>query len=88
MGRKSRLKRERRKTRDMRSPAPIGSTWIDQEGLHAVLPGAAPSSEMMEEMTKQYQKSIRQSPIWDELVRRFGRKKAEELLKECKAELR
>ena len=88
MGRKSRRKRERREAGNIEPPAPIGSTWLDQEGIHAILPGAAPSPEMLEEATRSYQRAIRQSPMWDEMVRKFGKKKAEELLKRCKAELR
>ncbi len=38
-------------------------------------------------MTKDYQEKIRQSPMWDEMVKEYGHKKAEELLKQCKAEL-
>ena len=89
MGKKSRLKRERKKKEGSKEPpTPIGSTWLDQEGVHAILPGTAPSPEVLEEMTQQYQQSIRQSPMWDEMVRQFGEEKAEELLRECKAELK
>ena len=88
MGRKSRQKRERRQTESMGSTAPIGSTWLDQEGMHAVLPGSAPSPAMLEQMTEQYQQAIRQSPMWDEMVRQFGEKRAKELLEQCTAKLK
>ncbi len=87
MGRKSRLKRQRRQARLEKTPAVVTS-WIDDDGVHAVVPGKAPSPEMLEKMTRQYQKSIRDSPMWDQMVDQFGKKKAEELLKKCKAELR
>lgn len=45
-------------------------------------------AEMLEEMTKQYQENIRNSPLWDIMVKQFGAEKAEALLKECRAELR
>ena len=88
MGRESRRKRERREARGMESTAAMASTWLDREGVHVVAPGTAPSPEGLEEMTRQYQQAIRQSPMWDEMVRQFGKKKAEELLQECKAELK
>ena len=49
--------------------------------------GEPPSQEELEQMTKDYQEKIRQSPMWDEMVKKYGLKKAEELLKQCKAEL-
>ena len=55
-------------------------------GRPKALAGQAP--EKLEEMTKQYQENLRNSPRWGEMVRKFGRAKAEELLKECRVELR
>jgi hypothetical protein len=37
-------------------------------------------------MLKEYQNQVRSSPLWDEMVNEFGKEKAEELLKEFKAE--
>jgi len=37
-------------------------------------------------MTKEYQKRIKNSPMWEEMVQKFGKEKAEKLLKERKAE--
>ena len=87
MGRKSRLKRERREARLEKAPAVVAS-WIDDDGVHAVVPGKEPSPEKLEEMTRQYQNTIRESPMWDQMVQQFGKKEAEELLKKCRAELR
>jgi len=47
-----------------------------------------PSPEKLAEMTKSYQQNIRNSALFDEWVCQFGVKKAEEMLKECRAELR
>ena len=38
--------------------------------------------------TKNFQKQIRNSEIWDQMVAEFGEKRAEEILRECKAEIR
>jgi hypothetical protein len=63
-------------------------SWAEDDGIHFINQGPAPSPERLAEMTKEYQKRIRNSPLWDEMVNKFGKEKAEEMLKECKAELR
>ena len=86
-------KKKRRVKRDKALPQqpPIisdGVSWQAKDGFHTLLPGSPPTPEKLEEMTKQYQENIRNSPMWGEMVRKFGRAKAEELLKGCKVELR
>jgi hypothetical protein len=39
-------------------------------------------------MTRRYQQEIRNSPLWDEMVREFGEKEAERLLKKFRVEIR
>lgn len=58
-------------------------SWADNDGIHFVAPGTSPSSEQSETMTKEYQNQIHNSALWNEMVRKFGKKKAEELLKQC-----
>ena len=41
-----------------------------------------------ERMTKNFQKELRNSEIWDQMVAEYGEKRAEEILKECKAEVK
>ena len=41
-----------------------------------------------EVLTRNFQKQIRNSTFWPMMVAEFGEKKAEELLKQCKGELR
>jgi len=41
-----------------------------------------------EVLTRNFQKEIRNSAIWPQMVAQFGDKKAEELLKQCKGELK
>ena len=60
----------------------------DNDGIHFAAPGSPPSPERLEKMTKEYQKQIRNSPLWDEMVQKYGKEKAEKLLKEFKAEVR
>lgn len=60
MGRRERARRERKRN--------LGSagipTWLEGNGLHALLPADA-SHATLEEMTKRYQENIRRSPLWD-----------------------
>ena len=63
-------------------------SWADNDGIHFAGPGSPPSAEQLKKMTKQYQKQIRNSPLWDEMVQKYGKKEAEKLLKEFKAEVR
>jgi len=44
--------------------------------------------QFSEKLTINFQKELRNSPLWDEMVAEFGEKRAEELLKECKGELK
>ncbi|MBM4307412.1 MAG: hypothetical protein FJ123_11840, partial [Deltaproteobacteria bacterium] len=45
-------------------------------------------SEISDRLTKNFQRELRNSELWDEMVAEFGEKRAEELLRECKAEVR
>ncbi len=60
------------------------SSWIDRDGFHVVAPGLPPTQEQLEQMAKAYQKQIRTSPLWKEMVQEFGKEKAEELLQQCR----
>jgi hypothetical protein len=85
MGKKARIKRERLQ----KMAAALPPLWKDAEGIHAMLPfPAAPPPGTADLLTANFQRQIRRSPMWQQLVDRFGEKKAEELLKECKAEIR
>jgi len=46
--------------------------------------GKKPTPEQVEIMTQKFQQDIRNSPVWDEMVEKYGKKKAEEYLKEFK----
>jgi len=39
-------------------------------------------------LTRNFQKQIRESAIWPQMVAQFGEQQAEELLKQCKGELK
>lgn len=41
-----------------------------------------------EVLTRNFQNEIRNSEMWPKMIEEFGEKKAEELLKECKGEIR
>ncbi len=72
----------------MQQPLDQSFSWTDNDGINFAAPGSPPSPERLEKMTKEYQKQIRNSPLWDEMVQKYGKEKAEKLLKEFKAEVR
>lgn len=41
-----------------------------------------------ERMTENFQKEIRNSEVWDQMVAEFGEEKVEKILKGCKAEVK
>lgn len=51
-------------------------------GLHAIIPDGPPAD--IEALERSYRENIRNSPIFDEMVKKFGKERAEELLKEFK----
>jgi len=44
--------------------------------------------EFSKRLTVNFQKQVRNSKIWDQMVAQFGEERAEELLREMKAEVR
>jgi len=80
-------KKRKLKRRDPRSRART-IPWLGSNGLHAILPGNAPSPETLDEMTRVYQQNIRESPLWEEMVREFGEEEAERILREFRVEVR
>ncbi|MDY0222873.1 MAG: SEC-C metal-binding domain-containing protein [Desulfobacterium sp.] len=63
-------------------------SWTENDGIHFVAPGSPPAPEQLEKMTKEYQKRVRNSPLWDKMVKKYGKEKAAKLLTEFKAESR
>jgi hypothetical protein len=61
---------------------------LEGDGLHVLLPGTPPSPETLDEMTGNYQQKIRESPLWDDMVRELGEEEAERILKEFRVEVR
>jgi len=80
-------KKRKLKMRDRQSKAQAAS-WLGGDGLHASVPGSAPSPEMLDDMTRRYQQKIRKSPLWDEMVREFGAEEAERILAKFRVEIR
>ncbi len=83
-GKKSRLKKYRREA----SPGDAVLTWPSEEGIQALVPGEPPSASELAALSAAYQQRIRESPLWEAMIKEFGEQKAAELLKECKAKLR
>ena len=98
MGRRSRLKRQRRRqAAAQQADTPLDEAWpteaeaiagTDHDGLHSLVPGDAPTPQQLDEMSRVYQQKIRQSPLWQQMLDEFGPAEAERLLKQFRAELR
>ena len=58
--------------------------WADDDGIHAIVPATATAREMEDAATAEFQRNIRKSPMWDDMVKEYGEQKAEELLKKCR----
>jgi uncharacterized protein YaaW (UPF0174 family) len=41
-----------------------------------------------DKLTENFQKELRNSEIWDQMVAEFGEEKAEQILRECKADVK
>jgi len=90
MGKKKRQRSKRRKQRKRnRVTATLlpdsGLTWMDEGGVHALLPGEQPPPKFLELLTESFQKELRNSPMWDQMVEQFGEQEAEKLIKQCQA---
>jgi hypothetical protein len=63
--------------------------WKDAQGIHTVLPfPGVPPPGTAELRTANFQRQLRNSPMWQQMADQFGEQKAEELLRQCKAEIR
>lgn len=45
-------------------------------------------SDFSQRLTENIQKELRGTELWDQMVEEFGEKRAEEILRECKAEIK
>lgn len=62
-------------------------TWSDGENTRIILKGEKPTQDELDKLTREYQKQIKASPFWDDMVKQYGEEKAEEILSTFKAEL-
>lgn len=92
MAKKKKQAKNKRKRQQHKNPAapplPSSMSWMDKEGLHALLPGEPPSEEVMAVFNENFRKELRNSPMWDEMVEKFGAEEAEKLLMQVKVELK
>jgi len=93
MAKKKKRGKNKRKRPQHKSTAPMKlppeMSWMDNnDGLHALLPGEAPSAEAMTALRDNFRKELRKSPLWDEMVEKFGATEAEKLLEQVKVALK
>ncbi len=83
-------KKRKKRSRHASGPAnipPATFTWMDEDGLHALIPGEPPPEEFFQLWSENFQKELRNSPLWQEMVAQFGQEEAEKLLKQCQVKL-
>lgn len=85
---KSRRSRKHRKRNPKENHPVVGVSWEEEGGLHAVLAGGSAIEVFLAAFNKKFQEELRHSPLWDEMVEKFGEEEALNLLKECRMELR
>jgi hypothetical protein len=54
--------------------------------FHFLLGGVQPSDEFHQLLTDEFQRRLRESTFFDDMVRQFGQEEAENFLKQCKVE--
>jgi hypothetical protein len=45
-------------------------------------------SDFSQRLTENFQRELRESELWDQIVDEFGQERAEKILRECKAEIK
>jgi hypothetical protein len=71
----------------IKSDITFAQSWMENDGMHIISPIGPSTPQELEEMTKKYQKNIKSSPIWSEMVKQYGAEKAEEMLKEFQVKI-
>ncbi len=89
MGKKKKAHRNNRRKQQRRKDEPLDfaeadSVWTDDGEVHAFLPGEEPPAGFFELLTHYFQRELRNSPLWEEMVREFGEREAAKQLKECR----
>jgi hypothetical protein len=85
---KNKKRKSGKRERPVRPEAGLSAfQWMGDDGMHLVAPGTAPTPAQLQKATEEYQKRIRNSPVWDTMVKEFGLEKAEEMLKEFQVKL-
>lgn len=85
---KIRNKKNNRPKQNIAATQPGLMAWVEQDGIHALIPGVRPAEAQIEEMNLIYQEKLRHTPLWDEMIKQFGREKAEEVLKQCRIDIK
>jgi len=65
---------------------PDAYMWADDEGMPMVGKGPKLSKAQLAKMTNEYQKNVKNSPLWDTMIKEYGLEKAEEMLKKFQVE--
>lgn len=78
------MTRHKRKKKKVKGKRKGSGTDRPPEEMHAFVPAVGPKDKFLELLQYHFKKEFRNSPLWDEMVDKYGREKAEELLGEIR----
>jgi hypothetical protein len=85
---RTRNRAQRNKAHHTESLPDEGLSWLEGDGVHALLPGERPSEELLQKTTEAYQRSVAQIAPSQKLGEPYGKASAIEMLRECRVELK
>jgi hypothetical protein len=88
MAKRNRGKRQSGREKRGEPPTAHAIAWLENDGIHVVSSGPLPSEAALGQMTRRCQERLRRSPLWAQMVKEYGEEKADQLLRQCRVELR
>lgn len=82
------MPKSRKRKRAHSTVQAMAPTWMEDDGIHSILPGEQPSPEELETLSRSYQEKIRHSVLWDQMLEEFGPQEAERILLKFRVEAR
>ena len=64
----------------------MGQAWLAEDGCQMLVPGT-PTPELLAELSRNFQEQLRRSPLWNKLIQQYGEERAEQILRQCRAQL-
>ena len=79
-------KRAIRRRKSACHEAVLSQAWLTEDGCQMLVPGT-PTPELLDKLSQNFQEQLRRSPLWKELIQQYGEERAEQILRQCRAQL-